>query len=175
MNLSMTGSKDILTNREAVLFTLNPKVLLARLFGNRSGRIHPSPDASTLDYDRAPLGPIEVVEAITDNRLHLLLLIGEVVELLGQSLFNTNIFALFDRATREKVELLVLEGGESFLSPDQYELDRMIHWLEAETLPSDIRRQLLEMYVRLDDLTEVLASLSQVRWERLKLWSGNND
>ncbi len=172
MNLLLTPRDVLSADREATHFTMQPLSLLTRLFGNRKLVDH---EAAVRDFDQIPLSPIEVVEEITDNRHHLSRLLGEMTDLLGQSLHDTSIFALLQQATQEDVERVVLEDGEEFLPPDQYELDRMVHWLDADVLPSDIRRQLLEMHVRLDDLSEDLAGLSQTRWERLKLWSGRND
>lgn len=121
--------------------------------------------------------PIVAHEEIVDNRLVLEAIVTEMCDLLN--LYDTpmHINRLFLQACSDPIihhVMTKMEDSDSLLEPRWYDLDYAWHWMHTPKLPSDIRKQVLEMHIRLDDLSEYVAEMSQTRWERLAHWSSQH-
>lgn len=121
--------------------------------------------------------PIQAFEEIVDNRLVLETVLTEMMELMGLEATPMHINGLFNEAAGDAVLQKFLSDAEALdspLEPKWYDVDQMWAWIHAPKLPGDIRRQVLEMHIRLDDLSDYVAEMSQTRWERLTYWSSQH-
>ncbi|QVD49092.1 hypothetical protein LUCX_22 [Xanthomonas phage vB_XciM_LucasX] len=154
----------------SVTFFGNPRPLgfFERLFKREQ-------QAPTAEPEVRGSTPIEV-DGEVDNSVILLQRINELVGMTGVELFASRIYQLYrqvvDDTTRHSVETLD-QTSESPLT-DHYDFLIMAQWLE-DVLPQDIRQKLLSMHIALDDLEEKIGTLSQQRWEKLRMWSKGHD
>lgn len=152
----LVSKRDILlADREAVQHagTLKSYVKRFLLIGERV-------DVSAPSQVRASLqAPIEADLAITDNRFVLEDLMETISGMLDINMVDTGFWQVY---------LNVLTFGPDSEDEVQAQLDQ---WIRADALPEGMRGTLARMFIEASALEEHVASLSQTRWERLKMWS----
>lgn len=133
--------------------------------------------------------PLEITEEIVDNGAFLEELIEEMIYVADLPLESTKIYETL------KIARSVKQGGNHQISATAYgtnlrhrdrsgnwlpwdlvsdELMDVLTWVGGETLPGDIRKRLVDLFMTLDHPEEHLRVLPQSRWEKLRMWSAQH-
>lgn len=133
--------------------------------------------------------PLAVVEEINDNALTIEVLLEEVSEILQINLYDTLTYQDFKKILDPGTALSLyfslsntgtFDGSDpdrtadlystTLQVKDMYDLEQLWLWIKQPRLPKDFRTELVRYLCHRDELDEHIAELSQVRFERLRMW-----
>lgn len=133
------------------------------------------------------------LKPITNNALTIEALLVEVCEILQLNPYTTVVYAdlqsVLDLSTgisayfhltnapeafNTGTAVLLDADGKTISAGELLDAETLWYWIEMPELPSDFRIDLVRHLTQRDELSEHIAELSQVRWERLRNWTNSH-
>lgn len=133
-----------------------------------------TPAAAVHDLPTKASQPLSTHAEIDDNSLLLESLLFDFAEIVSLSPLGLIAYSNLNRAIALNgvlVDYIVLrEASQTPYRADLDDVARMYDWIHAKTLPVGFRYTFISHVIRVGELEDTIAQLSQKRWDDLRHW-----